>query len=582
MNTLEGFEEANPFEQDGDHITSETSSTSQVALYEPSSPPQPSRQLSPTTSNTNRPPFPSPGSHRQPHVNYKTDFCCARDRVLHNGDDIEILIVDAQKTSLNSNSPYITYVIKTGNAEAHHRYSEFESLRENLSRLYPTLIVPPIPSKQTIGDYAVKQGKAKEDATLIAKRKRLLQTFLNRVARHPILSNEHVFHRFLDGEVSWTEVLNSPPLSQLPKNILKAPSHNPTDPNASPAYAALPNPSAVHPLRNPDQRFLDSEAFTIKFANHVSGPMEKVTRRVVKRWTDYSQDHADLGAALNGFSLSERDELSGAIEKTGQALDATYMSTTKLVQDLEQNWAEPLHEYSQFASIIKKLLAYRHQKHVQYEMTQDALETKREQLEDLEKSEREARRLEEALGKGRVNGVTSPTSTVPEGEGEEQVEPVTPTPSYLPPHPGPNPSRRRTKTPGMGLLNALSYTLHGMMDVDPETARRNGITKTRENISQLEDALHLSAQDLKYSSSTIQADLDRFQRQKVADLREMAISMARSHRDWCKKNLDAWEEAKREIEKIPEHPNKVPQPEQGPDGSSEPARRNSSSTVNGR
>ena len=52
---------------------------------------------------------------------------------------------------------------------------------------------------------------------------------------------------------------------------------------------------------------------------------------------------------------------------------------------------------------------------------------------------------------------------------------------------------------------------------------------------QLEDALHLSAQDLKYSSSTIQADLDRFQRQKVADLREMAISMARSHREWCKK-----------------------------------------------
>jgi len=32
-------------------------------------------------------------------------------------------------------------------------------------------------------------------------------------------------------------------------------------------------------------------------------------------------------------------------------------------------------------------------------MTQDALENKREQLEDLEKSEREARCLEEALGR---------------------------------------------------------------------------------------------------------------------------------------------------------------------------------------
>ena len=46
-------------------------------------------------------------------------------------------------------------------AEVQHRYSEFESLRNNLVRLYPTLIIPPIPSKQTLGDYAVKQAKAK-------------------------------------------------------------------------------------------------------------------------------------------------------------------------------------------------------------------------------------------------------------------------------------------------------------------------------------------------------------------------------------------------------------------------------------
>jgi sorting nexin-41/42 len=88
-------------------------------------------------------------------------------------------------------------------AEARHRYSEFEGLREGLVKLYPTLIIPPIPSKQTIGDYAVKQAKAKEDAAMIARRKRMLQSFLNRVARHPILSNDHVFHRFIDGQVSW-------------------------------------------------------------------------------------------------------------------------------------------------------------------------------------------------------------------------------------------------------------------------------------------------------------------------------------------------------------------------------------------
>lgn len=586
---LEGFEDENPFEQDIDHIQSESSSLSKVAIYESSSPPSHTiRALSPSSA-PHQTSFPSGEPHSAVAPQFKTDFCCARDRYLHNTDDFEVTIIDAQKTSVGSSSPYIVYVIRTGEAEARHRYSEFESLRESLGRLYPTLIIPPIPDKQTIGDYAVKQGKAKEDASLIARRKRMLHTFLNRLARHPILSTEHVFHRFLDGEVSWGEVLNSPPITLLPKNILKAPSHNPTDQNAAQAYSALPNPSAAHPLRRPDQRFLDSEAFTIKFANHMSGPMEKTTRRVVKRWADYAQDHADLGAALNGFSLNEGNQLAAAIEKTGQAVDTTYVSTTKLLQEVEQNWAEPLHEYTQFASIIKKLLAYRHQKHVQYEMTQDVLENKREQLEELEKSEKEARRLEEALNRGRGSGPSAPTT---DGEGGEAAREAGPAESsHLPAHPGANPARRRTRAPGMGLINALSYTLHGMMDVDPETARRNSITKTRESISTLEDALHMAAQDLKYSSSTIQADLDRFQRQKVADLREMGIAMAQAHRDWCKKNLEAWEEAKREIEKIPNHPNNSPaSPDGGPSGGvDEPVapspathRRDSTATVNGR
>ena len=87
----------------------------------------------------------------------------------------------------------------------------------------------------------------------------------------------------------------------------------------------------------------------------------------------------------------------------------------------------------------------------------------------------------------------------------------------------------------------------------------------------MEDALQASAQDLKYTSTTIQADLDRFQRQKVADLRDMTIAMARSHVEWSKKvclvqcfkiqvfmiiqNLAAWEEVRKEVANIERHPN---------------------------
>jgi sorting nexin-4 len=97
-----------------------------------------------------------------------------------------------------------------------------------------------------------------------------------------------------------------------------------------------------------------------------------------------------------------------------------------------------------------------------------------------------------------------------------------------------------------------------MMDVDPEATRRANIGKTRDNISQLEDSLQASAQDLKYASTTLQADLDRFQRQKVADVRLMTIEIATLHREWCRQTLDAWKVAQAAIREIPDHPNKAP------------------------
>lgn len=88
---MNDFEDENPFEQDGTRIPSETSSTSQVALYEPPSP-RPNLTLLPPVQNLSKPSFPSPGSHRLPLSNYKTDFCCSSDRFLHSGDDVEILV----------------------------------------------------------------------------------------------------------------------------------------------------------------------------------------------------------------------------------------------------------------------------------------------------------------------------------------------------------------------------------------------------------------------------------------------------------------------------------------------------------
>lgn len=128
-------------------------------------------------------------------------------------------------------------------------------------------------------------------------------------------------------------------------------------------------------------------------------------------------------------------------------------------------------------------------------MTLDTLEVKREALEELEKSEAEARRLESALAAAGVRtkgasplsrsqpalGGAGPRGELSDDEPEYNGVERNGVPEPLPPPPLSSP--RRSKSMGGGLLSALSHSIHGMIDVDPESARRSAISKTRDTIS---------------------------------------------------------------------------------------------------
>lgn len=268
------------------------------------------------------------------------------------------------------------------------------------------------------------------------------------------------------------------------------------------------------------------------------------------------------------------------------------------MQALEVNVNEPMQEYVQYASIIKSILKFRHQKHIQSESTADQLEAKRNSLENLERMETEAKRIEDALKRERTGTAGSTTSTPTTNaarsdsaaqeasshvgddhsiteEGTFTNEPETlptsaddtdhadgsnpygrssssdsnadqPTNPYaqLPPAHGNNPyvhshapastsaKRRSTR---LNVFSALSHTIHGIIDVDPEATRRNNIGKTRDAIVQLEEQLETTNADLEKISRAVQSDLDRFQRQKIRDLRSILLAYAKAHQKWCQK-----------------------------------------------
>ncbi|KAF1831463.1 hypothetical protein BDW02DRAFT_505241 [Decorospora gaudefroyi] len=541
---------------------------------------------------------------------------------LYEHPDQLILITSAGKDGVN----YIQYTINCGGLEVKRRYSEFASLRAELVRLHPTLIVPPIPEKHTMADYAAKPTKAKEDAGIIELRKRMLAVFLNRCRKMKAILEDGVFWRFLDPYTSWADVLNSPPVSNMPKQILKAPpldTANPTQahsylpvpsssaklksggatsnsgtPVSPPNHAALPSATAhttpgpqVFGRFPPETRAMSEEEldpYFVSFENSskdlehlLQGPMEKVNRRLLMHLGNWGEDMADLGARFNAFSLSEQTQtLAAAIEKTGQAVDSTYIATTELSSSLSASFSEPMRESAQFAGVVRSVLRYRVLKRIQEDMTKDELEKKRNLLESLERSEAESKRLEQHLsGVGHMppsrSRATSNSSQRSSGESEQQRrsdEDRASIDSDFPPTHGDTPSSAQGASDSQSppssphkktasgnfvtnkLFGSITHAFRGMADVDPEKTRRDQIGKTRDSMVQLEQALGVAEKDTKDASAGVMKDLRRFQAEKEDDLRRYMMEFAQCHIDWAKRNKAAWEEAKTEVNNISPQP----------------------------
>ncbi|KAG5358048.1 Sorting nexin-41 [Yarrowia sp. B02] len=444
-----------------------------------------------------------------------------------------IEILDANKNHEGTSRGFITYTIRVGDLSVRRRYSEFESLRTTLTRMFPTLIVPPIPEKHSIADYAVAPTKAREDKDMIEHRQRMLQVFLNRCRNLPQIAGCIVFQRFLDPHASWSEVLNSPPVSTLPRYSLRAPPVDPSN-NVTEAHSYLPIPSANGVVRNrggdeegrQEAFFAEAEKTAKEYEGVIGGGLEKVARRILKRYTDIAGDYAELGGRFNALSLEESDaRMAATVEKVGQAIDSNYLATNHLVRELGRQFGEPLAESAQFSGVVRSVLKYRKQKALQLELTSDSLEAKRVTLASLEAAEADSQRISDALGRAR-------------GSAPESTD--------APAAPAPKKSSG-FKIPGLSSLNSA---FNNMMDADPEASRRQGIGKTREQIGQLEQALKVAQKDIVVANESVEKDLERFRAEREADLKRMIRAFLKCHIDWAKQNLDTWQAAQAEVESM--------------------------------
>ena len=264
-----------------------------------------------------------------------------------------------------------------------------------------------------------------------------------------------------------------------------------------------------------DPYFNNFETATRELELLLQGNIEKVNRRTLTHLQTLSTDMAELGARYNGFSLSEQSPtVAAAIERIGQAVDSSYIATEELSSTLGANFAEPMRESAQFASVVRSVLRYRVMKRIQEEMTKDELANKKQLLDSLERSELEAKRIEQHLsGMGAPStpprrsvssaSARSSQAKTPSGprRGAEDTDSVDsdfppnhgdgpPTPSAAQGDQGQDPStpashHRKSQSGGFlanKFFGRLSHAVHGVVDVDPERTRRDQIGKTRESL----------------------------------------------------------------------------------------------------
>lgn len=255
-----------------------------------------------------------------------------------------------------------------------------------------------------------------------------------------------------------------------------------------------------------------------------------------------ANDYAELGAVYNGFSLNETGAVANAIEKVGQAVDASYTETGQMVTSLEGEFAEPIQEHAQFAQIIKQVLKFRHMKHVQVEMIENSLNSKKENLDSLLRMENEARRLEEAMTRERTIGsnAINVDEMNDDQQQQQQQQPPEENPYALPANYNNNRPPVRSSSNGwaggpMKVISAVGHTLQNIIDVNPEATRRNQIGMSKDAMGVLQEALDITRTDLTAISSELQADLDRFQTEKIQDMRDMLIAYAKIHIRYCQK-----------------------------------------------
>lgn len=336
-----------------------------------------------------------------------------------------VRILEAKKVSEGQSRTFVAYFIKYNGHMVRRRYSDFESLRSILVKLFPLMVIPPIPEKEGLKSYSkaiaglkhakyilpseqtdsvdlslsiIDQSVSDKEENIIRHRVRILTKFLNRLLDNTDISSTSLIEDFLNPNNSnWNDfVTSSATFSMLPRNRLQA---NPVDPtNTTRVHACLPIPNTSVALGKRDPELFvsgnendDTDGYILLEKEHkryesIVNNTYKYNRRITKNFNEMKHDYDDLAAAfaeLSNLDISSNPkhvDFCATFDKSSIAMQA-------LVSNLYYNIDEPLNEAIYNTNAVTELLMFRKLKAVQLYKVEKSLVGKVHELQKLEKGE---------------------------------------------------------------------------------------------------------------------------------------------------------------------------------------------------
>ncbi|GMM53701.1 Atg20 protein [Maudiozyma humilis] len=477
----------------------------------------------------------------------------------HSGTSQSIQILEVNKISEGQGRAYVAYSIKYGDSVVKRRYSDFESLRNILVKLFPITLIPPIPKKEGIKTYGkaiagttgsrfilpsedmgsidlsnsvIGENVPGSEETFIRHRIHMLTIFLNKVMNDPEVSKTSIITDFLEpNNVSWTEfVASSATFSSLPKSILNC---NPMDPtNTSRIYVSLPTPSTTQLIIPKEVRSVSNGSVSRKdpfdvveqeykrYESLLSDGIYKHNKKITSSLYGLKNDYRDVSTAAGCFESPNNSDV--LIERYLSGISDLYEERNvlleNLVSGLHYSVDEPFVETVGMVNSARDLIRFRKLKASQNDMIQKSLDSKKKQLTKLVAENSRFGHMDEAIAH-------EPTATQVNSQSRGSSSE-----SYS------GKLFNRFNKIASFVKDSVSY---------PEVSPSVAISDLKRETEELEGFLKVTRPDLDVITDVIQHEqLPKFQNENSEEVGDILKCQAKLMRAYAEKNLELWKQLK--------------------------------------